>query len=67
MTVEDLITRRSFSGLLTAILVALGMPEIVQARDTPVANNVVLVHGLLLLQPDNPKVESSVTPLHCRR
>src|SRR5258708_5818270 len=41
-----MINRRSFSGLLTAIAVASVIPGIVQARDTPVANNVVLVHGL---------------------
>jgi pimeloyl-ACP methyl ester carboxylesterase len=41
-----MINRRSLSGLLTAIVVASAMPGIVQARDAPVANNVVLVHGL---------------------
>ena len=41
-----MINRRSFSGLLTAIALASVIPGIVQARDTPVANNVVLVHGL---------------------
>jgi pimeloyl-ACP methyl ester carboxylesterase len=41
-----MIKRRSFSGLLTAIAVASVMPGMVKAQDTPVANNVVLVHGL---------------------
>jgi pimeloyl-ACP methyl ester carboxylesterase len=41
-----MINRRSFGGLLTAIAVASVIPGIVQARDTLVANNVVLVHGL---------------------
>jgi pimeloyl-ACP methyl ester carboxylesterase len=41
-----MINRRSLSGLLTAIVAASVIPGIVQARDTPVANNVVLVHGL---------------------
>jgi pimeloyl-ACP methyl ester carboxylesterase len=41
-----MINHRSFSGLLTAIAVASVISGIVQARDTPVANNVVLVHGL---------------------
>jgi hypothetical protein len=36
----------SFSGLLNPIVVASVIPAIVQARDTPVANNVVRVHGL---------------------
>src|ERR1700690_3738437 len=38
--------RRLFNGLLAAIAVASGMPGMVQAQDTPVAKNVVLVHGL---------------------
>jgi pimeloyl-ACP methyl ester carboxylesterase len=37
---------RSFTGLLAAIAVALGIPGITQAGDAPVAKNVVLVHGL---------------------
>jgi predicted alpha/beta-fold hydrolase len=41
-----MVNRRSFSGLLTAIAVASVIPGIVQAKDTPVAPNVVLVHGL---------------------
>src|SRR3984957_18102365 len=41
-----MINRRSFNGLLTAIAIALVIPAIIQARDTSVANNVVLVHGL---------------------
>jgi hypothetical protein len=41
-----MVNRRSFSGLLTAIAVASVIPAIVQAKDTPVAPNVVLVHGL---------------------
>jgi hypothetical protein len=40
------VNRRSFSGLLTAIAVASAIPGIVQAQDTPVAQIVVLVHGL---------------------
>src|ERR1700733_3514004 len=38
--------RRLFNGLLAAIAVASVMPGIVQAQNTPVAKNVVLVHGL---------------------
>ena len=41
-----MINRRSFNGLLTAIAIALVIPGIIQARDTSVVNNVVLVHGL---------------------
>jgi hypothetical protein len=41
-----MVNRRSFSGLLTAIAVASVIPGIVQAQDAPVAQNVVLVHGL---------------------
>jgi len=41
-----MVNRRSFIGLLTAIAVASVIPGIVQAQDTPVAQNVVLVHGL---------------------
>jgi pimeloyl-ACP methyl ester carboxylesterase len=40
------INRRSFGGLLAAFAVASVIPGIVQAQDTPVAKNVVLVHGL---------------------
>src|SRR6266478_1270887 len=41
-----MLNRRSFTGLLSAFAVALVIPGIIQARDTPVAKNVVLVHGL---------------------
>src|ERR1700719_3303597 len=42
-----MVNRRSFQGLLAAIAVASVMPGLVQAaQDTPVAKNVVLVHGL---------------------
>src|ERR1700737_1395842 len=42
-----MVNRRAFSGLLfTAIAVASVIPGMVQAKDTPVAKNVVLVHGL---------------------
>ncbi|HEY0799816.1 MAG TPA: alpha/beta hydrolase [Steroidobacteraceae bacterium] len=40
------VNRRWLSGLLTAIAVASLTPGIVEAQDTPVAKNVVLVHGL---------------------
>ena len=41
-----MVNRKSFAGLLAAIAVAAVMPGMVQAKDTPVAKNVVLVHGL---------------------
>src|ERR1700683_2529235 len=41
-----MINRRSLGGLFTAIVVASVIPGIFQARDTPVAQNVVLWHGL---------------------
>jgi pimeloyl-ACP methyl ester carboxylesterase len=41
-----MLDRRTFSGLLAALAVALGIPGIIQAKDIPVAKNVVLVHGL---------------------
>src|SRR6202140_5217441 len=41
-----MLNRRSFAGLLTAIAAASVIPGIVWAQNTPVANNVVLVHGL---------------------
>src|ERR1700727_3414181 len=41
-----MLTRSLFTGLLTAIAVASVIPGVVQAQDTPVAQNVVLVHGL---------------------
>ena len=43
-----MIDRRWFSGLITAIAVALIMPGMARAQDqdVPVARNVVLVHGL---------------------
>jgi len=40
------VNRRWFGGLLTALALASVAPGIVQARDTPFAKNVVLVHGL---------------------
>ena len=41
-----MLSRKSFSGLLAVIAVASVMPGLVEARDIPVAKNVVLVHGL---------------------
>ena len=41
-----MLNRRSFAGLLTAIAAASVIPGIVQAQNTVVAKNVVLVHGL---------------------
>jgi pimeloyl-ACP methyl ester carboxylesterase len=41
-----MLNRRLFTGLLVAGVVASNMPGIVRAEDTPVARNVVLVHGL---------------------
>src|SRR5712671_5500390 len=41
-----MLNRRSFAGLLTAIAAAAVIPGIVWAQNTPVAKNVVLVHGL---------------------
>src|SRR6202162_4909842 len=41
-----MLNRRSFDGLLTAIAAASVIPGIVQAQNTAVAKNVVLVHGL---------------------
>ena len=41
-----MLNRRSFAGLLTAIAAAAVIPRIVWAQNTPVAKNVVLVHGL---------------------
>jgi pimeloyl-ACP methyl ester carboxylesterase len=41
-----MLNRRSLTGLLTAIVVASVIPGIVEAEATPVAKNVVLVHGL---------------------
>jgi len=41
-----MLNRRSFAGLLTAIAAASFIPGIVQAQNTAVAKNVVLVHGL---------------------
>jgi pimeloyl-ACP methyl ester carboxylesterase len=41
-----MLNRRSFAGLLTAIAAASVIPGIVQAQNTAVAKNVVLVHGL---------------------
>ena len=41
-----MLDRRLFTGLLAAIAVASVIPGMVSAEDTPVAKNVVLVHGL---------------------
>ncbi|MEA3141020.1 MAG: hypothetical protein QOK23_3189 [Gammaproteobacteria bacterium] len=41
-----MLTRKSLAGLLTALIAASVIPGIVQAQDTLVAKNVVLVHGL---------------------
>jgi pimeloyl-ACP methyl ester carboxylesterase len=41
-----MLNRRSFAGLLTAIAAASVIPGIAWAQNTPVAKNVVLVHGL---------------------
>jgi pimeloyl-ACP methyl ester carboxylesterase len=41
-----MLNRRSFAALLTAIAAASVIPGIVQAQNTTVAKNVVLVHGL---------------------
>lgn len=38
--------RNLFNGLLIAIAVASAIPTLVEARDVPVAKNIVLVHGL---------------------
>jgi pimeloyl-ACP methyl ester carboxylesterase len=38
--------RKLISGLLAAMVVASAIPGLVEARDIPVAKNVVLVHGL---------------------
>jgi hypothetical protein len=40
-----MLNRRLFMGLLAAGVFASIAPGIVQARDTPVANKVALVHG----------------------
>jgi pimeloyl-ACP methyl ester carboxylesterase len=37
---------KSFAGLFAAIVVASGFPGVGQAQDTPIAKNIVLVHGL---------------------
>jgi pimeloyl-ACP methyl ester carboxylesterase len=37
---------KSFAGLFAAIVVAVGIPGLGQAQDTPIAKNIVLVHGL---------------------
>jgi hypothetical protein len=39
-------SRKLLNGLLTVIAVASALPGLVEARDIPVAKNVVLVHGL---------------------
>ena len=41
-----MLSRKSFSGLLAVIAVASAISGLVEARDVPVAKNVVLVHGL---------------------
>jgi hypothetical protein len=41
-----MVNRRSFTGLLTAFTVASVITGTDQSQDTPVAQNVVLVHGL---------------------
>jgi pimeloyl-ACP methyl ester carboxylesterase len=41
-----MVIRRSFGGLLAAVAFASLIAGMVQAQDIPVANNVVLVHGL---------------------
>ena len=41
-----MLNRRLIGGLLALVAVASGLPGLVQARDVPVAKNVVLVHGL---------------------
>src|ERR1700720_3407732 len=41
-----MLNRRSFTRLLSAFAVASVIPGIIHAQDTPVAKNVVLVHGL---------------------
>src|ERR1700721_168082 len=41
-----MLSRKSFSGLLAVIAVASAISGPVEARDVPVAKNVVLVHGL---------------------
>ena len=41
-----MLSRKVFNGLLAVIAVTLAIPGLVEARDIPVAKNVVLVHGL---------------------
>ena len=41
-----MLSRKLFSGLLAWIAIASALPGLVEARDIPVAKNVVLVHGL---------------------
>jgi hypothetical protein len=41
-----MLSRKLFSGLLAMIAIASTLPGLVEARDIPVAKNVVLVHGL---------------------
>jgi pimeloyl-ACP methyl ester carboxylesterase len=41
-----MLNRKSFKGLCAMIAMASVIPSLVQARDIPVAKNVVLVHGL---------------------
>jgi pimeloyl-ACP methyl ester carboxylesterase len=43
---EIMLSRKLFSGLLAIIAVASAIPGLLEARDIPVAKNVVLVHGL---------------------
>jgi len=41
-----MLVRNFFAGLLAVVAVASAMPGPAAARDIPIANNVVLVHGL---------------------
>src|SRR6202046_158267 len=41
-----MLSRKSFSGLLAVVAVASAISGLVEARDVPIAKNVVLVHGL---------------------
>jgi pimeloyl-ACP methyl ester carboxylesterase len=43
---EIMLSRKLFSGLLAIIAIASAIPSLLEARDIPVAKNVVLVHGL---------------------
>src|ERR1700683_2773944 len=41
-----MLSRKLFNGLLAVIAVASAIPGIAEARDIPIAKNIVLVHGL---------------------